>query len=158
MHKLSEEIIQFIYTKNLTNLTKFFVKDELVSGVDNDGRTALMHAILDSDYSLGMIEALIASGVNINIKDKEQSWTALAFAARDCTQDVCKVLLDAGADIDAVDVFGNTPLFRAVMAGREDNIGLLVSYGANPNIENNSGVSPRQLSETLGKNYFESTT
>ncbi|EIF51635.1 ankyrin repeat domain-containing protein [Sulfurovum sp. AR] len=158
MSKLSDKLIQIVYTKNLTDLDKFLETDELISGTDNDERTALMHAILDTDYSFEVIKALIASGVNINIKDKEQSWTALAFAARDCGQNICKVLLDAGADIDAVDTFGNTPLFRAVMAGKEDNIELLVSYGANPDVENNSGVSPRKLSETLGRHYFSSTT
>jgi len=157
MIKLSKELIRIVYTKDLAHLAMYSGSEELKSGIDSDGRTALMYAILAHDCSLSMIETLISYGANVNIRDKGQSWSALSFAARDCGPDVCRALLDAGADVDSKDVFGNTPLIRAIMAAKEENVNLLVSYGANPDIENSSGITPRQLCETIGKHYFEAT-
>jgi ankyrin repeat protein len=42
-------------------------------------------------------------------------------------------LLDIGADINAVDVYGETPVIRAAFLGDLDMIKLLVSYGADLN-------------------------
>jgi ankyrin repeat protein len=80
--------------------------------------------------------------------------TPLHFAAQASAADVARVLLDAGARIDARDSEGNTPLFRAVFAsrGHGDVIELLRARGADPTIRNNHGVSPIDLSRTIA-NY-----
>ena len=64
------------------------------------------------------------------------------------------MLLKAGAEIDACDGYGNTPLFRAVFNYREDGetIRALVAGGANPDRSNKSGISPRSLAKTIA-NY-----
>ena len=73
------------------------------------------------------------------------------FAAQEGHTEVARVLLRGGAAVDARDSFGNTPLWRAVFEsrGRGDTIKVLLAAGANPDLPNESGVSPRQLAERI---------
>ncbi len=48
-----------------------------------------------------------------------------------------KVLVDAGADVNAKGDQGATPLFNAVMGKNAEVISLLLNAGANPSIANN---------------------
>lgn len=50
------------------------------------------------------------------------------------------VLLDHGADINALGEDGDTPLHRAVAAGHEQMVKFLISRGADVNIRNRYGV------------------
>lgn len=147
---LSDEMLRCVYAADIGGLKSLINAGESVRGTDRDGRTVLMHAILATPTEPSVISVLLDAGVDINAKDKGQNWTALAFAARDCSAEICRMLLDAGAEIEAVDIFGNTALWRAVMARKQENVMLLVERGANPDFANKSGVSPRQVAETTG--------
>ena len=54
-------------------------------------------------------------------------------------------LLAGGAEVDARDAAGLTPLMLACMNLQEENIRLLVQAGANPDAENPRGTSARQI-------------
>ena len=54
-------------------------------------------------------------------------------------------LLERGAEIDAMDADGLTPLMLACMNLQEENIRLLVQAGANPDAKNPRGTSARQM-------------
>ncbi|MFZ6755584.1 ankyrin repeat domain-containing protein [Undibacterium sp. Ji50W] len=152
--KFDEQLISFIYRSDIEGVRQSLSAGASTSVSDSDGRDALMHAILSSDCNPAIVSLLLASGANPNHKDRGQNWSALAFAARGCDREICSLLLDNGAEIDPVDVFDNTPLWRAVMAKREEIVSLLVSRGANPDLANKSGVSPRILAQRLGVSYF----
>lgn len=53
--------------------------------------------------------------------------------------DILDILLDAGADVNAVDMFGETALFRAAKLGCPDRILALLERGANPDVKNIRG-------------------
>jgi len=55
--------------------------------------------------------------------------------------DAVKLLVQAGADINAVGDLGATPLFNAVIGGNIDVVAFLVSRGANMNIIDDTGNS-----------------
>jgi ankyrin repeat protein len=125
------------------------------------GRTALHYAALEG--SVDQVSALIAEGLSVAATD-EQGFTPLHFACQQSRDAVVEMLLDAGAPVDPVDAWGNTPLFRAVFnaAGDPTIVRRLVAAGADPDLANNSGQSPRGLTEIIGdrdtSGYFEPPT
>ncbi len=151
MALLSKEMLNFVYLQDLHGIRSLLRAGESPDAQDKDGRTAIMHAVLASQPNTQIIALLIEAGANVNVKDRGQQWAALAFASRDRSAAICDLLLKAGAEIDATDAFGNTALWRAVMANNEETAALLLLSGANPECKNNSGVTPRSLSETLGR-------
>jgi ankyrin repeat protein len=68
----------------------------------------------------------LRDGADPNGRDKD-GFTALHLAAQEYAVDVARLLLDSGAEVDAANVHGNTPLFTAVFnsRGRGELIGLL---------------------------------
>ncbi|MFF1415749.1 ankyrin repeat domain-containing protein [Streptomyces sp. NPDC058289] len=80
-------------------------------------------------------------------RESRRGWTQLHFAADE--QDAVAVgsLLAAGAEVDAPDGQGNTPLWQSVFTYRGDGavVSLLVEAGADPDGDNLHGVSPRRL-------------
>ncbi len=114
---------------------------------DEDGRTLLMHAVLAFDADPDLLAFLISFGVDVNAHDKAQEWTALHFAARDQKPKIVEALIEGGAQIDPVDIFGDTPLWRCVMISspNEKVVKLLLEHGADPDKRNHAGVSPRDI-------------
>jgi uncharacterized protein len=74
------------------------------------------------------------------------------FAAQEGAAFVAEFLLDAGADVDATNVYGNTLLFVAVFnsRGRGDVIELLRARDASPFHVNNAGQTPVGLARLIG--------
>ncbi|MDD2307922.1 MAG: ankyrin repeat domain-containing protein [Prolixibacteraceae bacterium] len=125
-----------------------------INAVDKDGRNLLMHAVLTVSPNDKVIQFLIDTGINIEHRDKGQSWTALHFAARDQKNNVVELLLRNGAIVDPIDTFGNTPLWRAVMTFSNDLsvIKSLFEQGADISRKNNTDVSPYELAQRRGIN------
>ena len=77
------------------------------------------------------IEQAIQGGANVNGIDDAAGWTGLHHAAmRNDNPEVLRILLDNGADIEASDENGITPLVLAVSGGKPGNILLLLDRGA----------------------------
>ena len=64
-------------------------------------------------------------------------------------------IIEAGADIEARNRFGNTPLWGALFNVRDGDgevVRTLLAAGADPDAVNNYGASPRGLASTVA-NY-----
>jgi ankyrin repeat protein len=146
----NKELLGSVYRQEQPQILKWLKKGAAINRVDEDGRTILMHAILADKASVEVIMLLIQNGANVKLAEPAQQWTPLHFAARDNRADIVKVLLENKAEVDARDVFGNTPLWRAVMNFKGDDkaIRLLLSHGADKNLANKHGVSPLSISQT----------
>lgn len=117
--------------------------------MDREGRQELHYRALEGDIS--GVRARLAAGDDISLQDK-QGFTALHFAAQQSQTEAVRALLAAGVPVDLQDRFGNTPLWRAVFdsQGKIATVQLLLAAGANPNIPNEAGVTPRDLAKRMG--------
>ena len=99
----------------------------------NRGRTPLHYAAGGKYYNskgahLAVARFLIAHGADVNAKG-DTGYTPLHVAAGLGQEDMVKLLLDNGADINAMDVRG-TPLQAAVLQGHEEVVALLIERKA----------------------------
>src|ERR1700760_3453781 len=88
--------------------------------------TALMQAVQRNDAAA--VKKLIAQGVNVN--ELESSGDApLVMSAYEGHTEITRLLLEAGADVKAVDPdMQATALHAAAYAGRASDAALLVQY------------------------------
>ncbi len=100
--------------------------------------TILMEAI---QYKCDNIIKLLVNHPNIKI-NLQDAWENSAFmhAVRCCKkEDIIKLLLQYGADINMPDCDGFTPLMQAIYMSREDMVKILLKYGAHADIKNIEG-------------------
>jgi len=109
----------------------------------------LIDLVVEQDLS--GLRAAIDDGCPVDAANR-QGFTALHVAAQEHAIEVMDQLLQAGADVDARNFYGNTPLWVAVFnsRGRGEAIELLLRNGADPDAINHAGRSPRQLGEAIG--------
>ncbi|MBT0568567.1 ankyrin repeat domain-containing protein [Williamsia sp. CHRR-6] len=81
-------------------------------------------------------------------------WTALMWTAHLDHPDQAEMLLNAGAQVDRRDGFGNTALISAMLGSSPNMVALLLEAGADPLSSNNSGVSPVVLAERMRRSDY----
>ena len=93
-----------------------------------------------------ILAKLIKLGANIHAKDVA-GYTplhhCLTFSSNPTTWSMAKQLLEAGANPNTQNRFGSTPLFFPVNAANLENVGLLLKYGADPDIKDWDGIDCR---------------
>lgn len=122
------------------------------------GETALMWAVAQKHAAAA--RELIARGADVNARSTTNKWerqnsaeprekwlplgglSVIEFAARQGCVDCIPVLLQAGAEINAVDQDGITPLLSAMINGHYDVANVLIEKGANPDIADRTGRTP----------------
>jgi Ankyrin repeats (3 copies) len=111
-----------------------------VNDTNDDGRLALMCAARDG--SSEGAELLLERGADPNAKGKVQLTSlhdAGIFGSEQEGIDTTDVLLKSGADLEARDSGGNTPLMRALALGRLHVVRHLLQRGSAVDVKNNHG-------------------
>jgi ankyrin repeat protein len=111
--------------------------------IPHGGETALMFAARNGDAESAKL--LLAAGANANDTD---AWgvSATTLAAHSNFGDVAEVLLNAGADPNAMKA-GFSALHNAVMWRNNKLVALLLSKGANPNAKLETWTPQRRSSD-----------
>lgn len=121
-------------------------------------QTPLMWAVAESHPE--MAQELIAHGADVNARQVTWNWerqmtkeprekwmplgglTPLLFAARQGCLDCGRILLKAGADINAADPNNITPMLLALINGHYDFAAFMIDQGADPNLADETGRTP----------------
>jgi uncharacterized protein len=120
------------------------------------GQTALMWAAAEGHADIVSLLATHGAELDVRSYDRDTSLpkmaagtpaapiargglTALLFAARQGQIDAARALLDAKADINAVDSDGNDALTIAILNGHYDLTKFLIDRGADPNVAAKNG-------------------
>ncbi|XP_072025834.1 fibronectin type 3 and ankyrin repeat domains 1 protein-like [Amphiura filiformis] len=125
---------------------------------DRGGSTALHWAVDGGNTEL--IKWMIQDGAKVDERDTGSKWTPLMRCAAVVGKaDVAKVLLNAGADCDAKDKDGKTPLMVASLNGHHHLVRVLVERGADPNVKNEFGMSAKEMAVSFDRRkvlkYFD---
>jgi len=132
------------------------VRTFLDNGIDPDvgnqvGYTALMGAARGA--SVDVLRLLLSRGGRARTTDK-RGCSALHWAVAqsgDSSQTACvRVLIDAGADINARDEGGTTPLMNAAWFGCMDAVRELLQRGADSRLRDNKERTAKDLASERG--------
>ena len=106
------------------------------------------------------VQSLLDKGVNPNANSNEIcprvggieiTTTPLCVAAENGFKDVVKLLLDAGAEPNIADGYGDTPLYSATKNRHTDVVKLLLDAGVEPNMPDKYGDTPLKLAVHNGR-------
>lgn len=122
-----------------TSNSKAIVELLLLNGANINATDRLGQSLLHVAPTKDITKLLIDRKIHLNIKRHNDGATALHIAAEQGLRDVVKILLEHGADVNATDKFGNTPLHRAKEWAI---VGLLIDHAAVVNAKNGDGNTP----------------
>jgi len=83
-----------------------------------------------------LVDLLVKAGADVNVRNKKEETClhVMVLKKADASAvNITRSLLAAGIDVDACSLQSQTALYRAVKAGHEDLVRLLVKFGANAN-------------------------
>jgi ankyrin repeat protein len=103
------------------------------------GETPLMMAALKG--RLDWAKKLMERGAKV----QKPGWSPVHYAATGPNTELLAMLLDSGADINALAPNRNTPLMMAARYGPEENVKLLVQRGADKKLINERNLSAADM-------------
>lgn len=113
-------------------LAEQYLKERIASDESRSGGHRLMSAVVADDVDA--VRALIASGVDVDerfpvVNGFNDAHTPLLVAARDGHTEIARLLLEAGADVNATEpTFGAVPLHKAVYNGHVELTALIAGW------------------------------
>lgn len=154
--KTIEEMKLELFGDNLDKFVQSLI-DYDIKSKDKYGNNLLHYYIMNCDEIVHPADVIISeflkNGLDINDKRKDGR-TALYLSVQYQLKEIFVILLEHGADLDLQNVNGNTPLWEAVVQYKGDGFFIehLLKKGANSEMVNNYGVSPKSLAKTIANN------
>jgi uncharacterized protein len=112
---------------------------------DENGRTALMRAVLKGDR--GNVQALLDNSADVNATT-DAGVTALMLAAGEGNAEVLQALLAKGADVNAKTPGGYTALMCASLNGHTEAVRVLLDNGADVSIKDSGDQTALKYAES----------
>ncbi|KAK6637964.1 hypothetical protein RUM44_008387 [Polyplax serrata] len=129
--------------KNLELIELYVMKGAEVTGEDVNGDNSLIHAIKSTSWdeeSVIEYQKTYEKHFDINYKNKAGN-SAIHFTVRRCWLNLCKLLLDLGADINSSNNKGVTSLMMAASKGHENVVLFLLQHNADAFLEDQRGCT-----------------
>lgn len=136
-----------------------------VDGEDSQGATPLWRAAGSGTENRDAVRGLILARADINKLNTSAAAQnpasnlgtgILGIAIASGNLDTAELLLENGADVNIVDIYGKTPLMYAVSNNDLDAVKLLLSYRADPNKPGNINRTSMDIAHNLQhKEVFE---
>jgi uncharacterized protein len=130
------------------------VADLLDAGAPVDGRTPDGYTPLQLAAFFGRdaaAEVLIARGADVDaVADNDMRIRPLHAAVAGRHRQIARRLLAAGAQVDAAQQHGWTPLLAAADNGDAELVAALLAAGADPSLGNDAGLTPAAAAAAKG--------
>ena len=134
----------FIYADAPLEAIKYLVSlGAPVNLKDINGYTPL-HIAVERDR-LDLVEYLLASGAEPNLKTNLSSLTPLHLAAESASPEILAILLERDVECDVLDRHDNSPLHLAVSSNKLENVQKLLQACSEVNFSNNNRQTPLHL-------------
>jgi ankyrin repeat protein len=104
-----------------------------------DGEPPLFMSLHDEVRNIKVIEALVKGGADLNALSPDGRWRPLIVASTLDDPAVALLLIKNGADVDAEDDNGGTPLIRTIDYNNEKIMDALIKNGADVNYVSKNG-------------------
>ncbi|WP_197454886.1 ankyrin repeat domain-containing protein [Stieleria varia] len=136
-------------------LSTSFIKQRLDAGLDPNVRNtdpagdALLTYVVRNN-AIDTVDLLLRRGADVSIRSKMTKKTPLFQAAFDGRFEISWLLIDAGADPNASDDFGNNALREAILGKRPRLVRLLLRSGADPLQKNADGQTMADIAVNEG--------
>ncbi|PSS24307.1 E3 ubiquitin-protein like [Actinidia chinensis var. chinensis] len=131
--------------------------EEIANAIDKPssaGTVLCMAAALKKDHEAEgreLVRILLAAGADPNAQDTQHGRTVLHTAAMANDVELVKIILDAGVDVNITNVHNTIPLHVALARGAKSCVGLLLSAGANCNLQDDEGDSAFHIAAEAAK-------
>ena len=111
---------------------------------DGGSHTPLYSVANECDTPGGgsVVRTLVEHGADVNADDGVKRCTALHMAARRGNVEIAEALLQCGADLEARDSLGETPLRRAVNCNKTEVAALFLKWGADVHSRGSKNLTP----------------
>ena len=132
--ELNNKLIEAVKTGRMEDVKHCLAAGAEINATDNYGSTPLTEASCHDHEHI--LEFLLKQGADPNIADGGD-WTAMTYACyyrRNLK--IIRMLLEAGADINLKNIYGDTLLSNICRDARNKKkiVAILLSFGADPNI------------------------
>ena len=105
----------------------------------------LFEQLPNVEYFDNDIDKALRETTDVNKKYGDAQKTLLHYSIEDWNTNAILQLLEKGADIDAQDRYGRTPLMAAVSINNLEVAEILLKKGANPNLGDINGVTALRM-------------
>jgi ankyrin repeat protein len=126
---------------------------ELLQGQPRDGQTQLLRAAQAGDTRRAT--ELLGAGVPVDSRSEHDLATPLMLAIEGRNLQLCRLLLERGANPNAIALRGDTPLTRALRRNGDDEqdefVRLLLDHSADVNLHGEMDVAPLCIAALYGR-------
>jgi ankyrin repeat protein len=119
-----------------------------ISQEDMQGDTALLVALHHTHSEV--VALLVRRGIDVNSAQSPSGYSLLMQACERGSVDMCKALIDLGADMNMKNSEGDTALLIATSLNHSDVVALLIAHGANVHCSDTHGHTTLRYACRLG--------